>query len=425
MKFGEVFGEAQIAYLRFIFSKKRAAQLLAQVHRESRDRLHSGSYIWQSLDWPRLHCDMIKLAPALAQARSVQSQLMGSLNSLNLLDQGQTQSTSGIHEAQSTAHIKGEVLQVNSLRACVARRLGLAKTTNRQDSATEGMLDILQSALSCVQLGKPINRALLNTWHTALFPTGFSRFQAIAVGQYRSHAEPMQMITPTINGNEVVHYQAPDSSAMTTQMDAMLAWFTASRTAQWPTDGLVRAALAHLWFEAIHPYDDGNGRLGRALAELALFQDWQTTFKGAPVQRVLSLSQQLWLDRKGYYTQLQAATGAITMDVTPWVAWFVNCITLAMQTSMQQIQTRIAKNHFWQGAFAAMPSLGASQRKVFGKLYDTPEGFKNGISTELYCTIAGCSRATAYRDLTTLLAAGLLSQWGVGRGTRYGLVRVL
>jgi Fic family protein len=136
------------------------------------------------------------------------------------------------------------------------------------------------------------------------------------------------------------------------------------------------------------------------------------------------MSQQLWLDRKGYYAQLQAATGAGKLDVTPWVAWFVNCVSLALQAAMTHIETAIAKNHFWRAVALAVPALSASQRKLLGKLYDTPDGFTNGLSTELYCGIATCSRATAYRDLTQLLEAGLLTQWGVGRGTRYGLVRV-
>ncbi len=401
-------------------SRKRAAQLFAQANRESRKH----SYIWQSPDWPQLRCDMVALASVLAHARSVQGQLMGLTTSLNLFDRYETQSANWVHEAQSTAHIEGEVLQLHSVRASVARRLGMIKTDKRQDVATEGMLDILQAALTVVEQGAPVTENHLHSWHHSLFPAGRSGITAITVGQYRSHGEPMQIVTPSINGKDVIHFEAPPSNAVPALLAALIAWFEASRSTDWPTDGLVRAALVHLWFEAIHPYEDGNGRIGRALSELALLQDWQATFKHSNVKRLFSLSQQLWLDRKGYYAQLQAATGARDMDVTPWVVWFIRSVTLAMQTSMTQIHTAIAKNHFWQAATAAMPSMSASQRKVLGKLYDTPEGFKNGLSTELYCTIAACSRATAYRDLTQLLAAGLLMQWGVGRGTRYGLVKL-
>jgi Fic family protein len=289
------------------------------------------------------------------------------------------------------------------------------------------MLDILQSALGVAQAGQALDHSTLHAWHAALFPTGRSGLTAIAVGQYRSHAEPMQIVTPSmagsVLGNEVVHFEAPPSAEVAAHMGALLAWFGQSAGPAWPTCGLVRAALVHLWFEAIHPFEDGNGRIGRALAELALFQDWQATFSGAQPKRWFSLSQQLWLDRKNYYAQLQAATGAGALDVTPWVAWFVQCISLALQAAIAQIQSAVAKNQFWQSTTRALPSLSASQRKVLAKLYDTPDGFKNGLSTELYTTIAACSRATAYRDLTQLLGAGLLTQSGVGRGTRYRLVR--
>ncbi len=410
--------------IRFMSSRKRAALFAAQSNAASRDRLKNGQYIWQSPAWPKLACDMEALSPALANARKLQAQLMGLITSLNLLDHGDIQSLSWVHEAQSTAHIEGETLQLNSVRASVARRLGLVRTNNRQDNATEGMLDILQSALSLVQQRQSVDAALLHSWHASLFPNGRSGFAFIEAGQYRSHSEPMQIVTLSIDGKDVIHFEAPPSPAVPAQMVTLLAWFDGSRSKEWFTDGLVRAALVHLWFEAIHPYEDGNGRIGRALSELALFQDWQTQFKGTAVNRVFSLSQQLWLDRKGYYAALQAATGSSSMDVTPWVAWFVNCVSLALQASMAHIHTAIAKNHFWLAVARAVPQLNVSQRKALSKLYDTPDGFTNGVSTEVYCTITGCSRATAYRDLTQLLGAGLLTKWGLGRGTRYGLVKL-
>jgi Fic family protein len=154
---------------------------------------------------------------------------------------------------------------------------------------------------------------------------------------------------------------------------------------------------------------------------LALFQDWKEVFKSAKAQRTISLSQQLWLDRKGYYDQLQAATGNDKQDVTYWVEWFINCVSLATADAIEQVQTATAKNQFWQSISRAHPHISPAQRKVLNKLYDTPEGFTNGLSTELYAKIASCSRATAYRDLKQMLALELLSQSGTGRGTRYKL----
>jgi Fic family protein len=411
--------EAYSAKMRFMTSGKRAAQAFKDAQAASRNR----TYIWQSPDWPRLFCDMNTLLPVLTKARGVQGQLYGLLASLNLLDQADAQLEGWVNEAQSTALIEAQVLQLHSVRASVARRLGLSGTPNRQDTATEGMLDILESALAHSQQDRALTHTVLDSWHASLFPMGRSGIRSIAVGKYRSHVEAMQIVTPSLSGKDVVHFQAPPSSEVPTQMQELIAWFNKSGTAAWPTDGLVKAAIAHLWFETIHPYEDGNGRIGRALSELAIFQDWKVTCSDTNVRRFFSLSQQLWLDRKGYYEQLQLATGHEQLDITPWVRWFVGCITLAMEAAITHVAMAVEKNRFWQAVMLAQPNLNASQRKVLNKLYDTPEGFKNGLSTELYSSIASCSRATAYRDLTQLLAAGLLAQSGVGRGTRYRLVR--
>jgi Fic family protein len=364
------------------------------------------------------------LSPTLSRARAAQGQLLGLLASLNLVDQGEIQLEGWVKEARSSAQIEGEVLQLNSVRASVARRLGLSPSPNRQDVATEGMLDILQSALALVQNGDQLGHNVLHAWHAYLFPTGRSGLQRISVGSYRSHIEPMQIVTPSIGGNDIVHFQAPPSNVVVREMSEMLAWFEQSKTHAWPTDGLVRAAISHLWFEAIHPYEDGNGRIGRALAELALFQDWQEVFKGAKIQRLFSLSQQLWLDRKGYYEQLQNATGHDKLDITNWVKWFIGCVTFAVEAAIEHVQAATKKNQFWQLVLIAHPKISVGQRKVLNKLYDTPDGFTNGLSTELYAKIASCSRATAYRDLTLLLRQGLLLQSGVGRGTRYRLKNI-
>ena len=402
-------------------SRKRTAELQQQAKIAAKNRV----YIWQSPQWPRLRCDMAALAPAIAQVRSLQAQLMGRLTALNLSTQSETQFIHWVQEAQSTAHIEGEPLQLHSVRASVARRLHLTLSPKHQDAGTEGMVDILQNALTIAQNHGALDHGALHAWHAALFPTGRSGITSIVTGQYRNHPQAMQIVTPSAHGdgNDVVHYQAPASAAVPDQMAALLAWFDASQPSStaWPTCGVVRAALVHLWFEAIHPFEDGNGRLGRAVTELALFQDWQHQFQGETPLRVYSLSQQFWLDRQGYYAQLQAATGHDAMDVTPWVAWFLNCVAQAMQASLAQMRLALAKTHFWQDVMHAAPQLSPAQRKVLNQLYDTPDGFKNGLNTALYASIASCSRVTAYRDLADLLARGILKQWGVGRGTRYGL----
>lgn len=223
----------------------------------------------------------------------------------------------------------------------------------------------------------------------------------------------MQIVTPRLGKPDTVHYEAPPSHAVRKEMAALLKWFEGAGRG---LDGIVRAAVAHVWLEAIHPFEDGNGRIGRALNELALAQDMRSG------QRLFSLSQQMWLDRKGYYEQLQQATGHAKLDVTPWVAWFAGCVEKACLATIELIQAARDKTNFWATLHADHPHLTPSQRKVLNKLFDAgPEGFAGGMSTEKYVAITGVSRATAYRELTQMVEGGLLGKAGQGRGTRYQL----
>jgi Fic family protein len=257
----------------------------------------------------------------------------------------------------------------------------------------------------------------LHSWQAALFPTGRSGIQKIRTGAYRDHAEPMQIVTPRLGKPDIVHYQAPDSADVQAQMTRLVDWFNGSLH---QTDGLVRAALAHLWLEAIHPFEDGNGRVGRALVEMALAQDLKTD------KRLWSLSQQMWLDRSGYYAQLQAATGQASMDVTPWVQWFAGCVHKAADATWENMQAPMRKTRFWEELREQHPQLTPTQTKAINKLYGVgPDGFVNGISTEKYVNLCRVSRATAYRELSALCEMGVLVQTGAGRGTRYKLKNLL
>ncbi|MDO8250840.1 MAG: Fic family protein [Rhodoferax sp.] len=247
-----------------------------------------------------------------------------------------------------------------------------------RDARTEATLDVLQAAVT--QWQRPLIHDDLFAWHAALFPTGRSGITHIATGVYRTHAEPMQIVTPRLGKPDVVHYQAPASADVPDHLALLLQWFNQSLGTM---DGLVRAAIAHLWFEAVHPFEDGNGRIGRALVELALAQDMQSS------QRLFSLSAQLWQDRAGYYAHLQTA---------------------------------LAKNRYWAQINVAHPGLTQAQRKALARLFDAqPDGFTGGMSTEKYVNLTGTSRATAYRELTELSELGLVLRTGQGRGTRYQL----
>ena len=251
-------------------------------------------YLWQSIDWPHFRYNAQALEPRLTQARLAQGRMLGLASALQLVDLAEVQLSGWAQEAIATAQIEGEVLQVNSVRASAARRLGLPGGGEAARNArTEATLDVLQAAVD--HWARPLTNDTLFAWHAALFPTGRSGVTRIVVGAYRTHAEPMQIVTPRLGRPDIVHYQAPDSADVPAQMNLLLTWFMQSPGT---LDGLVRAALAHLWLETIHPFEDGNGRVGRALVELVMAQDMQSS------QRLFSLSQQLWLDRAGYYAQL-------------------------------------------------------------------------------------------------------------------------
>ena len=385
-------------------------------------------WIWQAKKWPNFEFDAQALQPAVASARVAQGRMLGMASQLQLVDLADLTIDGLAFEALATAQIEGEVLHPQSVRQSAARRLGLATAAKTVAKATapsakparknfkndnaaplreEATLDVIQAAVS--QYQQPLSEAQLLGWHASLFPGRMNRF---TVGAYRSHVEPMQIVTPQLGKNDIIHYEAPPSKDVGAHMQQLVAWFNSS---QGQIDGIARAAVAHLWLEAIHPFEDGNGRIGRALSDLALAQDAQSS------QHLFSLSHQLLAHRSDYYGQLQAATSKGSLNVTAWVQWFVQRLQGACEHSVQQMQGAVTKTRFWQQVLSIHPSISAGQQKVLAKLFDSEGGFSGGMSTEKYVTITGLSRATAYRELTVLVSLGLLLKSGQGRGTRYGM----
>lgn len=381
-------------------------------------------WIWQAKKWPDFEFDAQALQPALATARVAQGRMLGMASQLQLVDLRDLNIDGLAFEALATAQIEGEVLHPQSVRLSAARRLGLAtaakaerpitklarknfKADNAAPLREEATLDVIQAAVS--QYQQPLNEPQLLGWHAALFPGRFNRF---TVGAYRSHDEPMQIVTPQLGKNDIVHYEAPPSQDVAAHMQQLVAWFNNS---QGQIDGIARAAVAHLWLEAIHPFEDGNGRIGRALSNLALAQDAQSG------QHLFSLSHQLLAHRSDYYDRLQAATSKVSLNVTAWVQWFAQRVQGACEHSVQQIQGTVAKTLFWQQVRSIHPGISAGQQKMLAKLFDNADGFSGGMSTEKYVAITSLSRATAYRELTVLVNLGLLLKSGQGRRTRYGI----
>ncbi len=343
----------------------------------------------------------------MALARRAQGAVEGKLAAIGFEQRQEIAAETWTQEALSTAAIEGERLDLEAVRSSIARRLGVSqsKSTNTPRHV-DGLLDVMDDAVT--QADKPVTHERLHAWQAALFPTGYSGMSRIRVGGYREHAEPMQIVSGRI-GRETVHYEAPPSAAVPVEMERFLAWLDGPIE----PSGLVKAALAHLWFETIHPFEDGNGRVGRAIVDLVLARD-----AGEP-GRVLRISQQLLSRRGEYYEQLERAQHG-ALDVTAWVVWFTEQVQAAFDMAASVVDLSLAKAMFWNQHRAK--DLSPRQRKTVNALLDAgPGGFEGGMSTRKYERLTGAARATASRDLIELAALGLLVQVGAGRGTRYYL----
>jgi Fic family protein len=308
-------------------------------------------------------------------------------------------------EAVATAAIEGERLDLAAVRSSVARRLGVGKQDGpNAPRNVEGLLDIMDDAVT--HCADEMTDERLRAWQAALFPTGYSGMTKIRAGGYREHAEPTQIVSGRA-GREQVHYEAPPSARVPEEMGQLLQWFNAGTE----PDTLVRTALTHLWFETIHPFEDGNGRLGRVWMDLALARD------SGESSRLIRTSQRLLDRRNEYYEQLERAQHA-ELDVTEWVTWFVRQIQVSCEEASATIDVTLVKARFWMDH--GNENLTERQRKVMNLLIDAgPNGFEGGMSTRKYESIAATSRATASRELIELEAKSLLVQAGAGRSTRY------
>ncbi len=363
--------------------------------------------IWQDPQWPGLRYDGPSVAAAVTVARRAQGALEGKLAAMGLEQSQELVAEAWSQEALSTAAIEGEQLDVAAVRSSVARRLGLRQAKGPHTPRhVDGLLDLMDDAVS--KAHEPVTHERLQAWQAALFPTGFSGLSKIRVGSYRTHSEPMQIVSGRV-GRETIHYEAPPSATVVSEMSQFLAWL--EQPAQ--DDPLVTAALAHLWFETIHPFEDGNGRVGRAIVDLVLARD-----AGEP-SRLLRISGQLLAQRGAYYEQLERAQHGAT-DVTAWVLWFTQQVGAACVAASAVIDLSLAKARFWNEH--RHQDLSPRQRKAVNIMLDAgPGGFTGGMSTRKYENLTGAARATASRDLLELAALGLLRQTGAGRGTRYDM----
>lgn len=311
-------------------------------------------------------------------------------------------------EVLETAAIEGEKLDPESVRSSVAHHLGLSAAGLRNpDHRTNGVVAVLLDAAR--HYNKPLTEERLMGWHAALFPDGYSGFHRIVVGDWRQ--QQMEVISGP-EGKQKTHYKAPPPENVAAEMETIFFWLNNYENPE--QDGLIRAALAHFWFVCIHPFDDGNGRIARAITDMTLAQDEKNS------TRFYSLSNQIMKERDDYYAVLEkCSTGS--GDITQWQEWFLGCFERAVTSSQELINRVLVKGRFWQDL--ATTDLNPRQKKVINKLLDTGEGnFTGNLAASNYRSLAKTTKATASRDLDDLLKKGVFKRLGgAGRSTRYDL----
>jgi Fic family protein len=367
------------------------------------------SYIWQHESWPEFYWQDDRLIHAIGQARLAQGKLLSKVQTLGIELSREAQAEILTEETIKTAAIEGENLDRSSVRSSVAIRLGLP-TAGLPHPARhiDGLVEVLLDAT--VHFNKPLNADRLKGWQAALFPTGYSGLHRIRVGEWRGPG-PMQVVSGPL-GQEKVHFEAPPFERIEEEMEGFFTWWQES---QGKTEGLLRAGIAHFRFVTIHPFEDGNGRIARALTDMALARD-----EGLE-KRFYSLSSRIMAERKDYYhilEQNQKGNG----DITGWLLWFLGCVQRATEDSETLIAGVMIKATFWQ-QHAQIP-FTHHQRKVINRMLDAePNGFSGGLTTRKYVSIAKVSRTTAYREISHLVNKGILvPNQGKGRNISYHLV---
>ncbi|MDQ0742595.1 Fic family protein [Pseudomonas sp. W4I3] len=367
-------------------------------------------WIWQHTDWPHFHWQPERLAALLRQCGQAQGKLLGMLGSVTDAASARSELDTLLQNILTSSAIEGEQLNVGSVRSSLARRLGLEATQDAQVSRrSEGLADLMIDATE--QFAEPFTYSRLMHWHHLLFPTPETSLAArsINVGGLRGD-EPMQVVSGRLD-RPTVHFEAPPRLGLEQALDEFLEWFELSRN-QPELDPFIRAGVAHFWFVTLHPFDDGNGRLTRAITDLALAQGEHQAI------RFYAMSASILEDRSGYYDALESSQKA-TLDITDWLEWFLRTLLRSLQQAMAQIDRVLSKTRFWDQHRGA--ALSAEQVKVLNRLLDGGEkGFEQGISAAQYQAVAKVSKATATRHLADLLEKNCLVRLpGGGRSTRY------
>jgi Fic family protein len=362
-------------------------------------------YIHELQDWPQFHWDAGRLAEPLASVRHRQGRLTGHMEALgfNLQREAVLQTLST--DVLKSSEIEGEKLDPEQVRSSIARHLGMdIGALKPVDRNVEGVVEMMLDATRLYY--EPLHAERLLAWHSSLFPTGRSGMTKVRAGAWRDNRTgPMQVVSGPL-GRERVHFEAPKADRLDAEMKGFLDWFEKDSS----IDGVLKAGMAHLWFVTIHPFDDGNGRIARAIADMALARS-----ENSP-QRFYSMSAQIRQERSAYYDILEETQKA-TMDITLWMEWFLGCLGRAIDGAQTTLSAVLAKARFWERIQGIQ--INDRQRLMINRLLD---GFEGKLTTSKYAKLAKCSQDTAHRDILSLVDHGVFVRSAEGgRSTSYSL----
>lgn len=361
-------------------------------------------YIYQNADWSNFFWNQEKILEILSKVKLSQGLLLGKMKSLGFNLQEEAVLNVLSQDVLKSSEIEGEILDKEQVRSSIARRLGLdigggIHVERNVEGIVEMMLDATQ------HYNKPLTKDRLIGWHASLFPTGYSGMFKINVGQFRNDENgPMQVVSGAI-GREKVHYQAPDASCLEFEINNFLEWLNI----QTRTDCVLKAGIAHLWFVTLHPFDDGNGRIGRAITDMLLARSENTN------RRFYSMSAQIRKERKEYYNILEK-TQKGSLDITDWLVWFLECLLRAIENTEETLASIFIKASFWQ-KFTDI-TLNERQKKIINKLLDDFEG---NLTSSKWAKLCKCSQDSANRDILDLIEKNILIKVAAGRSTNYVL----
>lgn len=363
-------------------------------------------YIHELKGWPNFLWDQERVSSMLIHLRYQQGRLMGAMNSIGFYERNNATVQALTQDVVKSSEIEGEILDQSLVRSSVARHLGIdIGALDVADRRIDGVVEMLLDATE--KFDQPLSKKRLLHWHTLLFPNGRSGFARIKVGAWRK--DPVQVISGRMD-KEIVHFEGPSADRVEHECKLFLNWINSETT----IDPVLKAAIAHLWFVTIHPFDDGNGRIGRAIADLLLARSEKSSY------RFYSLSAQIQRERKSYYAILEK-TQKGPLDITPWIEWFFDCLGGAIDRALSTLNTILDKKSFWE-SLRDIP-LNERQKKIIDRLLG---GFQGPLTSSKWAKIAKCSQDTAYRDILDLLNRGILIKDPKGgRSTSYSLKTIL